>query len=405
MTTPVIVVHGGAGTVAEDLRASAVTGTRAAAAAGQAVLLAGGSAEAAVIAAVRTLEDDPGFNAGRGACMNADGVFEADAAIMRSRDLRSGAVAGVREVRDTILLAALVMNETRHCLLVGDNAARFARERGVGHFGREEVWTAKAEAHFTAVRAGQQLDNRADTVGAVALDARGELCAAGSTGGVLYKLPGRVGDTPMVGSGLYAHPELGACATTGLGEAIFDPRARLRGAAAGPRGRRRGRDAARCGPGARGVVALGRGRCRPDPAASGRRRRGRPRQRAHELGDRARRRCGRRRPVCHLTVRTSRATLRSPPGCPACDRPNLTGATAERPGPGVSRVARAAEAVRVSELTGGRPLRRPGVAAELVDRHRLVCRNWGGLQPAGADLGTGRRGRGAPITGGCSAAR
>ncbi|MDC0719864.1 isoaspartyl peptidase/L-asparaginase [Nannocystis bainbridge] len=221
MTTPFIVVHGGAGTVAEDLRDGAVTGTKAAAAAGQAVLLAGGSAEAAVIAAVRALEDDPGFNAGRGACMNADGVFEADAAIMRSRDLRSGAVAGVREVRDTILLAALVMNETRHCLLVGDNAARFARERGVGQFGREEVWTAKAEAHFTAIRAGQRLDNRADTVGAVALDARGELCAGGSTGGVLYKLPGRVGDTPMVGSGLYAHPELGACATTGLGEAIL----------------------------------------------------------------------------------------------------------------------------------------------------------------------------------------
>lgn len=221
MTTPTIVVHGGAGTVAPELHAAAVAGTRAAAAAGQAVLLAGGSAEAAVIAAVRVLEDDPAFNAGRGACMNAEGRFEADAAIMRARDLRAGAVAAVPEVRDAILLAQLVMNETRHCLLVGEYAAAFARARGVGHFGREEVWTAKAEAHFTAVRAGQKLKDRADTVGAIALDAHGDLCAAGSTGGVLYKLPGRVGDTPLVGAGLYAHPELGACATTGVGEAIM----------------------------------------------------------------------------------------------------------------------------------------------------------------------------------------
>lgn len=221
MTTPTIVVHGGSGTVAQDLHAAAVAGTRAAAAAGQAVLLAGGSAEEAAIAAVRVMEDDPAFNAGRGACMNADGEFELDAAIMRSRDLRSGAVAGVRDVRDPILLARLVMEETRHCLLIGENAARFARARGVGRFGREEVWTPKAEAHLAAIRAGTRLENRADTVGAVAIDARGDLCAAGSTGGVLYKLPGRVGDTPLVGSGLYAHPELGACVTTGVGEAIM----------------------------------------------------------------------------------------------------------------------------------------------------------------------------------------
>lgn len=239
MTTPTIVVHGGAGTVAEELRASNVAGVRAAAAAGQAVLRAGGSSEAAVIAAVRVLEDDPGFNAGRGACMNADGRFEADAAIMRSHDLRSGAVAGVPEVRDTIVLAQLVMHETRHCLLIGEGAVRLARAHGVGHFGREEVWTAKAEAHFAAVQAGRRLDNRADTVGAVALDARGELCAGGSTGGVLFKLPGRVGDTPMIGSGLYAHPELGACATTGVGEAIlthvlaYAALQRVRGAATG----------------------------------------------------------------------------------------------------------------------------------------------------------------------------
>lgn len=221
MTTPTIVVHGGSGTVAEELHAAAVAGTLAAAAAGQAVLLAGGSSEEAVVAAVRALEDDPAFNAGRGACMNADGEFELDAAIMRSRDLRSGAVAGVRDVGDPISLARLVMNETRHCLLVGDGAVRFARARGVGRLGRDAVWTPKAAAHLEAIRAGRRLENRADTVGAVAIDVRGDLCAGGSTGGVLSKLPGRVGDTPLVGAGLYAHPQLGACATTGVGEAIL----------------------------------------------------------------------------------------------------------------------------------------------------------------------------------------
>lgn len=242
MRTPVLVVHGGSGTVAPDNRDAAVAGAREAARVGQAILLAGGTCEDAAVAAVRVLEDDPAFNAGRGACMNRDGRFEHDAAIMRSRDLRSGAVAGVREVRDPILLARLVLEHTRHCLVVGEGAEALGRAHGVGHFGRDEVWTAKAEAAHAAVRDGRSgADNRADTVGAVALDLEGHLCAAGSTGGILYKLPGRVGDTPLVGSGFYAHPELGACCTTGVGEAILthvlaltalqqarDPRADLR---------------------------------------------------------------------------------------------------------------------------------------------------------------------------------
>ncbi|MBK9754969.1 MAG: isoaspartyl peptidase/L-asparaginase [Nannocystis sp.] len=220
--TPVIVVHGGAGTVAPENHAAAIAGTRAAAAAGQAVLLDGGSCEDAAVAAVRVLEDDPTFNAGRGACMNRDGDFEHDAAIMRSRDLRSGAVASVSAVRDAVLLARLVMEQTPHCLVVGVGAAALARAHGVGHFGRDEVWTAKAEAAHREVLAGRaSADNRADTVGAVALDRHGHLCAAASTGGVLHKLPGRVGDTPLCGAGFYAHPGLGACGTTGVGEAIL----------------------------------------------------------------------------------------------------------------------------------------------------------------------------------------
>lgn len=220
--TPVVVVHGGSGRIAPENRDAAVAGARAAAAAGQAVLLRGGSCEDAAVAAVRVMEDDPAFNAGRGACMNRDGEFEHDAAIMRSRDLRSGAVAGVRAIRDPVLLARLVLEQTPHCLLIGAGAEAFARAHGVGSFGPDEVWTAKAEAAYRGVLAGQaSADNRADTVGALALDGEGHLCAATSTGGVLYKLPGRVGDTPMCGSGFYAHPRLGACATTGLGEAIL----------------------------------------------------------------------------------------------------------------------------------------------------------------------------------------
>ena len=220
--TPVLVVHGGAGRISSEHHRSAVAGTHAAAVAGQRMLLDLGSSEDAAIAAVRVLEDDPAFNAGRGACMNRDGDFEHDAAIMRSRDLRSGAVAGIRAIRDPILVARLVMEQTRHCLLVGEGAEGLARAHGVGHFGRDEVWTAKAEAAHREVREGRGVaDNRADTVGAVALDRDGNLCAAASTGGILFKLPGRVGDTPLCGSGFYAHPVLGACCTTGVGEAIL----------------------------------------------------------------------------------------------------------------------------------------------------------------------------------------
>lgn len=222
MPIPVIVVHGGSGTVAPENREAVVAGTRAAARAGQAVLTRGGSCVDAAVAAVRVMEDDPAFNAGRGACMNQGGRFELDAAIMRSHDGRSGAVAGVRDVRDPILLARLVLEQTRHCLLVGEGAEALGRAHGVGSFGRDEVWTAKAEAAWREVVEGRgAADNRADTVGAVALDVHGQLCAAGSTGGILHKLPGRVGDTPLIGSGFFADATLGACCTTGVGEAIL----------------------------------------------------------------------------------------------------------------------------------------------------------------------------------------
>ena len=199
-----------------------MAGVRAAARVAQQVLRDGGGCEDAAVGAVRVLEEDPAFNAGRGSCMTAAGTFEHDAGLMRSRDLRSGAVAAVPDVRDAILLARLVLERTEHCLVVGPGAVALGQEFGVGTFGRDAVWCEKAQARFDAVRAGAlHAEGRADTVGAVVLDGHGELCAAVSTGGVLLKRPGRVGDSPLVGSGFYAHPRLGAAVTTGKGEAIL----------------------------------------------------------------------------------------------------------------------------------------------------------------------------------------
>ncbi|MCX4244440.1 isoaspartyl peptidase/L-asparaginase [Paraliomyxa miuraensis] len=219
---PTIVVHGGAGRVAPEHHAEVVTGVRAAAERGRAVLVDGGDCEAAVIAAVRELEDREVFNAGRGACMTADGRFEVDAGIMRSHDRRSGAVAAVADLADPILVARAVMNGSRHCLLAGEGAAAFARRQGVGTFGREHLWTPKAQARYDEAIAGHApIVGQADTVGAVAIDARGHLCVGCSTGGVLLKSAGRVGDSPLVGSGFHAAAELGAACATGLGEAIM----------------------------------------------------------------------------------------------------------------------------------------------------------------------------------------
>lgn len=221
MPVPTIVVHGGAGRVAADNHEAAVAGVRAAARAGHAALLEHGC-EAAVVAAVRVLEDLDNFNAGRGACMTEEGAFEVDAGIMRSRDLRSGAVASVRDLADPITVAREVMEHSRHCLLVGAGAQAFARARGVGRFDRSALWTAKAQARFDeAVAGGGGVVGQADTVGAVAIDGQGHLCAGGSTGGVLLKARGRVGDCPLVGPGFFASPALGAACATGVGEAIM----------------------------------------------------------------------------------------------------------------------------------------------------------------------------------------
>jgi isoaspartyl peptidase/L-asparaginase-like protein (Ntn-hydrolase superfamily) len=204
--------------------------------AGYAVLDGGGTSLDAVVAAVIVLEDSPLFNAGRGAVFNAAGRHELDAAVMDGATGRAGAVAGVRRVKNPVLAARAVMERTPHVLLAGPAADRFARAAGLtvvtpGYFSTtaRAVALARARASATATAA-----DRHGTVGAVALDRSGNLAAATSTGGFTNKLPGRVGDSPLVGAGTYADNASCAVSGTGSGEHFmravlaYDVAARMR---------------------------------------------------------------------------------------------------------------------------------------------------------------------------------
>ena len=210
---PALIVHGGAGTVPEDERAIRQEAVERGLEAGWERI--GEGALAAVIAAVRHLEDEPTLNAGIGACLNRDGVVELDAAVMEGTGLRTGAVAAVRDIRHPIDLAVAVMLNSDHVLLVGDGASRFAAAQGVEQCDPGVLVTEQQRKRWLTMQAGV-----ADTVGAVARDAAGHLAVAVSTGGIAGKLPGRVGDSPLVGAGLLADDHLGAACGTGLGEAF-----------------------------------------------------------------------------------------------------------------------------------------------------------------------------------------
>jgi len=212
------------------------SGLTAALRAGYAVLDGGGTSLDAVVAAVIALEDSPLFNAGRGAVFNAAGRHELDAAVMDGASGKAGAVACVRRVKNPVLAARAVMERTRHVLLAGPAADRFARRAGLtlvapGYFSTtaRAVALARARADAAATAA-----DRHGTVGAVALDRRGNLAAATSTGGFTNKLPGRIGDSPIVGAGTYADNASCAVSATGSGEFFmrsvmaYDVAARMR---------------------------------------------------------------------------------------------------------------------------------------------------------------------------------
>jgi len=210
-----IVVHGGAGRIEPEREESVLKGVQRARDAGWAVLAAGGSALEAAVAAVRVLEDDPAFNAGTGSALNRQGFVEMDAAVMVGEGLRFGAVAAVRDVKNPILLAREVM-DSEHILLSGEGASLFARERGIPRHPPEALITERALRRWQKIR--RQGGRTSGTVGAVALDAEGNLAAATSTGGIVDKRVGRIGDTPLVGAGTYAEAGLGAASATGEGE-------------------------------------------------------------------------------------------------------------------------------------------------------------------------------------------
>lgn len=217
-----ILVHGGAGDVAAERLPLHVAGCERAAAAGAAVLAAGGSALDAVQRAVEVLEDDPSFNAGTGACLNADGAIELDASIMDGATLEAGGVCALPPFKNPIAIARRVMRRSRHALLAGEGAMRFALAEGFERADPEAMITALARARLEAARGKDAPANGSGgTVGAVARDARGHVAAATSTGGTVNKLPGRVGDSPIVGAGTYADDAIGACSTTGHGEAMM----------------------------------------------------------------------------------------------------------------------------------------------------------------------------------------
>lgn len=236
-----MVIHGGAGAMTpqsvpparqEEYRAALTEALRA----GHAVLARGGSSLDAVEAAINVMEDNPLFNAGRGAVITADGRIELDAAIMDGATLKAGAVAGLHTVRNPIDLARAVMERSPHVMMIGEGAETFARQNGVVMVEESWFWTPNRRQQWERMRMQDSL--RADsvrragrgaayavpderkwgTVGAVALDQQGNLAAGTSTGGMMMKRFGRVGDVPIIGAGTYANNRSCAVSATGHGE-------------------------------------------------------------------------------------------------------------------------------------------------------------------------------------------
>ncbi len=229
MTTPAtwtLMIHGGAGILTPDtLTPEQMTGARAGLAsaldAGRAVLVGGGTALDAVEAAVRVLEDDPHFNAGRGAALGSDGRVSLDAAIMDGATRAAGSVAGIGTARHPVSVARAVMHNSPHVMLSGVGAEQFVREQRLEP--ADDDWLVlperRAQLHqLIASGAGFDQEMKYGTVGAVACDIHGHVAAATSTGGITGKRWGRIGDTPVIGAGTWADDRACAVSATGSGE-------------------------------------------------------------------------------------------------------------------------------------------------------------------------------------------
>jgi beta-aspartyl-peptidase (threonine type) len=225
---PSIIVHGGAWDIPSETVDAHIIGCKRAVEAGFDILAKGGSAVDAVENAVANLEDDPTFDAGRGSVLNQVGQVEMDAIVMDGRTLRSGAVAAIRHVRNPVRVARRVMDATPFSLLTGDGALRFALRSGFKECTEEDLLVGRElEDYREFLRTGvlrtkeEFAGESRDTVGACAMDREGHLACATSTGGISRKLPGRVGDSPLIGSGAYADDNAGAASATGWGEKIM----------------------------------------------------------------------------------------------------------------------------------------------------------------------------------------
>jgi beta-aspartyl-peptidase (threonine type) len=233
MTDPVLLVHGGAWSMPDELVEAHERGVRNALRAGWAILDRRGSALDAVEAAVRVMEDDETFDAGRGSFLTSDGRVQCDALIMDGATLRAGGVGCVERIRNPISAARRVLDDSPHVYFVAEGAERFAAEHGIELIANEELVIDREREQLQKCKEkaalGQEFEIFAhshdsshtvshDTVGAVAVDTSGNLAAATSTGGTLNKTPGRVGDASLIGCGTYADNESGAVSTTGWGE-------------------------------------------------------------------------------------------------------------------------------------------------------------------------------------------
>jgi beta-aspartyl-peptidase (threonine type) len=223
---PSLIVHGGAWDIPDEAVEACNSGCRRALEAGWSVLSGGGSALDAVEASIVVLEDEPVFDAGFGSHLNLDGQVECDAIVMNGATLRAGAVAALQRVQNPIRLARAVLEHCPHMMLVAEGAERFARDNGITlcdpadlvSDAEREAWrVCSQDKHAAAHHRGHEQG----TVGAVAIDAHGKLFAATSTGGTCCKLPGRVGDSPLIGCGCYADSTAGGVSCTGYGEAIM----------------------------------------------------------------------------------------------------------------------------------------------------------------------------------------
>jgi len=223
---PALIVHGGAWDIPDEAVDACKSGCQRALGAGWILLAGGGSALDAVEAAIMVLEDDPVFDAGYGSHLNLDGRVECDAIVMNGATLRSGAAATLQRVKNPIQLARKILEDCPHMMLVAEGAERFAKEHGIKlckpeelvSEAEQEAWMkCKADKHAAEHHRGHEQG----TVGAVAIDREGHLFAATSTGGTCCKLPGRVGDSPLIGCGCYADSEAGGVSCTGYGEAIM----------------------------------------------------------------------------------------------------------------------------------------------------------------------------------------